>query len=82
MSPTVLLVHGAFADGSSWNGVMEQLTASGGTADNTIDPGYQQGAAAKIGAITSEIEGGSHPIAVSHPTEVADVILAAVGAVS
>ena len=27
--PTVVLVHGAFADGSSWNGVIEQLQAEG-----------------------------------------------------
>lgn len=53
-----------------------------GTADNAIDPGYQRAVAAKIGAITSEIEGGSHSIAVSHPTQVADVVLAAVRAVS
>jgi pimeloyl-ACP methyl ester carboxylesterase len=28
-SPTVVLVHGAFADGSSWNGVIERLQAQG-----------------------------------------------------
>src|SRR4051812_28054810 len=27
--PTVILVHGAFADGSSWNGVIERLQAEG-----------------------------------------------------
>jgi pimeloyl-ACP methyl ester carboxylesterase len=27
--PTVVLVHGAFADGSSWNGVLERLMAAG-----------------------------------------------------
>jgi pimeloyl-ACP methyl ester carboxylesterase len=27
--PTVVLVHGAFADGSSWNGVIEPLQAKG-----------------------------------------------------
>jgi hypothetical protein len=26
-SPTVVLVHGAFADASSWNGVIERLQA-------------------------------------------------------
>jgi pimeloyl-ACP methyl ester carboxylesterase len=31
-SPTVVLVHGAFADGSSWNGVIERLQAQGITA--------------------------------------------------
>jgi len=28
-SPTVVLVHGAFADGSSWNGVIQRLQAKG-----------------------------------------------------
>jgi pimeloyl-ACP methyl ester carboxylesterase len=28
-SPTVILVHGAFADASSWNGVIERLQAKG-----------------------------------------------------
>jgi pimeloyl-ACP methyl ester carboxylesterase len=28
-SPTALLVHGAFADASSWNGVIERLQAKG-----------------------------------------------------
>jgi pimeloyl-ACP methyl ester carboxylesterase len=28
-APTVVLVHGAFADGSSWNGVIERLQAEG-----------------------------------------------------
>jgi alpha-beta hydrolase superfamily lysophospholipase len=28
-SPTVVLVHGAFADASSWNGVVERLQAKG-----------------------------------------------------
>ena len=27
--PTVVLVHGAFADASSWNGVIERLQAEG-----------------------------------------------------
>ena len=27
--PTVVLVHGAFADGSSWNAVVERLQAEG-----------------------------------------------------
>jgi intracellular sulfur oxidation DsrE/DsrF family protein len=28
-APTVVLVHGAFADASSWNGVIERLQAKG-----------------------------------------------------
>jgi pimeloyl-ACP methyl ester carboxylesterase len=31
--PTVVLVHGAWADGSSWNGVTERLQADGYTVD-------------------------------------------------
>jgi pimeloyl-ACP methyl ester carboxylesterase len=30
--PTIALVHGAFAESASWNGVIEQLTAQGHTA--------------------------------------------------
>ena len=29
MSPTIILVHGAFAESSSWNGVIDSLTGSG-----------------------------------------------------
>ena len=28
-TPTVVLVHGAFADSSSWNGVIQRLLAAG-----------------------------------------------------
>jgi hypothetical protein len=31
LQPTVVLVHGAFADASSWNGVIERLQRQGGT---------------------------------------------------
>lgn len=53
-----------------------------GTADQAIDPGYQRATAAKIGATVTELEGGSHSIAVSRPAEVAAVILAAVTTIS
>ena len=29
IKPTIVLVHGAFADASSWNGVIEQLRRQG-----------------------------------------------------
>lgn len=29
MKPTIILVHGAYADSSSWNGIIEPLTADG-----------------------------------------------------
>ncbi len=37
-SPTVVLVHGAFADGSSWNGVIERLQAQGVTVTAPANP--------------------------------------------
>ena len=37
-SPTVVLVHGAFADGSSWSGVIERLQASGISAIAPANP--------------------------------------------
>ncbi|BCY09217.1 alpha/beta fold hydrolase [Actinoplanes sp. L3-i22] len=49
-----------------------------GSADRSIDPGYQRDTATKIGATTTELDGGSHSIAVSRPDEVAAVIADAV----
>jgi pimeloyl-ACP methyl ester carboxylesterase len=37
-SPTVVLVHGAFADGSSWNDVIERLQSRGVTAVAAANP--------------------------------------------
>jgi pimeloyl-ACP methyl ester carboxylesterase len=37
-SPTVVLVHGAFADGSSWSGVIERLAARGVRAVAVANP--------------------------------------------
>jgi pimeloyl-ACP methyl ester carboxylesterase len=36
--PTVVLVHGAFADASSWNGVIERLQQQGGTVVAPANP--------------------------------------------
>src|SRR3954466_8657007 len=36
--PTVVLVHGAFADSSGWNGVIERLTAAGVQARAISNP--------------------------------------------
>jgi pimeloyl-ACP methyl ester carboxylesterase len=38
MTPTVLLVHGAFADGSSWNKVIARLRAAGLVARAVANP--------------------------------------------
>ncbi len=37
-APTVVLVHGAFADGSSWNGVIERLNQSGAAVTAVANP--------------------------------------------
>src|SRR4051812_48911624 len=36
--PTIVLVHGAFADASSWNGVVERLQADGHTVVAPANP--------------------------------------------
>src|SRR5918998_5950679 len=37
-TPTVLLVHGAFADSSGWNGVLSRLHEQGITARSVSNP--------------------------------------------
>src|SRR5215470_6564475 len=37
-TPTIVLVHGAFADGSSWNGVIERLQQQGYTVVAPANP--------------------------------------------
>jgi pimeloyl-ACP methyl ester carboxylesterase len=37
-SPTVVLVHGAFADASSWRGVIERLQAKGVPVKTPANP--------------------------------------------
>jgi hypothetical protein len=36
--PTIVLVHGAFADASSWNGVVERLRKEGHTVVAPANP--------------------------------------------
>jgi pimeloyl-ACP methyl ester carboxylesterase len=38
MPPTIILVHGAFADSSSWDGVIDQLTSDGHTVIAAANP--------------------------------------------
>jgi alpha-beta hydrolase superfamily lysophospholipase len=38
LQPTVVLVHGAFADASSWNGVIERLQQQGCTVVAPANP--------------------------------------------
>jgi len=51
-----------------------------GTADRCIDPGVHRFSYERMGATVTEIEGGSHVIMVSHPKEVAEIVMTAVNA--
>jgi len=70
LQPTIVLVHGAFADASSWNSVIDRLQHQGYTS-----------MAQRAGADVLEVE-GSHVIMVSQPQAVADLIVKAAAAVS
>jgi pimeloyl-ACP methyl ester carboxylesterase len=64
-SPTVVLVHGAFADASSWNGVVERLQAKG--VPVTAPPNPLRGIAFDSAYIASLIEQIPGPVvAVGH----------------
>ncbi|MCP2317797.1 Pimeloyl-ACP methyl ester carboxylesterase [Nocardia amikacinitolerans] len=58
ISPTVVLVHGAFADSSSWNGVVERLRAAGISVIAAANPlrGLDSDAA-YIASVLDSIEG-------------------------
>src|SRR5215831_14812464 len=51
-----------------------------GTADRCIDPGVHRFSYERMGATVTEIEGASHVVMVSHPKEVAEVVMTAVHA--
>jgi len=53
-----------------------------GTNDQIIPPEFQQGEAARIKAKVTTVAGGSHVTLVSHPSEVANVILTAAASVN
>jgi pimeloyl-ACP methyl ester carboxylesterase len=57
-TPTVVLVHGAFADGSSWSGVIERLQAKGLTVTAPANPLRGISAdSAYVAAVFEQIEG-------------------------
>src|SRR5262249_14697417 len=58
--PTVALVHGAFADSSSWNAVIERLQAKG--VNVTAPPNPLRGIAADSAYIASVLEQTPGPI--------------------
>jgi pimeloyl-ACP methyl ester carboxylesterase len=51
-------------------------------ADHSINPDAQRATAARMGATTVEIGGGSHSIALSQPARVAGVVIEAAAAVA
>lgn len=56
--PTVVLVHGAFADGSSWNGVAARLSKDGFKVVAAANPLRSvKGDAAYVGALVASIPG-------------------------
>jgi pimeloyl-ACP methyl ester carboxylesterase len=48
-----------------------------GTADRCIDPGVHRFSYERMGAQVTELDGGSHVIMISHPTDVAAVVMTA-----
>jgi pimeloyl-ACP methyl ester carboxylesterase len=64
-SPTVVLVHGAFADASSWNGVIERLQAKGLRV--TAPPNPLRGIASDSAYVASVLDQTPGPVvAVGH----------------
>jgi pimeloyl-ACP methyl ester carboxylesterase len=51
-----------------------------GSADRCIDPGVHRFSYERMGATVTEIEGASHVVMISHPKEVAEVVMTAVHA--
>jgi pimeloyl-ACP methyl ester carboxylesterase len=51
-----------------------------GTADRCIDPGVHRFSYERMGATVTEVEGASHVVMISHPKEVAEVVITAVRA--
>jgi pimeloyl-ACP methyl ester carboxylesterase len=50
------------------------------TADRCIDPGVHHFSYERMNAQITEVEGASHVVMISHPNEVAEVVMTAVGA--
>jgi pimeloyl-ACP methyl ester carboxylesterase len=50
------------------------------TADGAIDPGLHRFSYERMGALITEVEGASHVVMISHPKEVAEVVMTAVQA--
>lgn len=87
-TPTIVLVHGAWADGSSWNPVTQRLqrqgytvlvppnplrSLSGGRIDNVLPPAQQRAMAERAGCSTVEVRVGHLPM-LSRPDLVTNLI--------
>ena len=83
VKPTIVLVHGAFADGSSWNGVIERLQQQGYTVVAPANP--LRGVAADsayTASVLSQIDGPVLLAGHSQPQAVTDHIVKAAQAVA
>jgi pimeloyl-ACP methyl ester carboxylesterase len=60
MKPTIILVHGAYADSSSWNGVVEPLAAAGHRVIAWANP--LRGVATDAAALTDLVRSVDGPI--------------------
>ena len=74
--PNVILVHGAWADGSSWAKVIPLLQARAISLDRAIRPELERTMAKTIRAKTIEVA-SSHVAMLSHPQETAHLIIEA-----
>ena len=75
--PAVVLVHGAYADGSSWSEVIERLQGAGVPVTAVQNP--LTSLAGRMGATAIEIDSG-HLSLITHPQEVTQLIMNAVDA--
>jgi hypothetical protein len=78
-TPTVVLVHGAFADASGFGGVIRELTTSGYDVVappnplRSLAPDAERFMAERMGATTQTID-GSHTAFIAQPVTVANFI--------
>jgi pimeloyl-ACP methyl ester carboxylesterase len=78
VKPTVVLVHGAFADSSSWDGVTARLQADGYRVIGVANP--LRGVAYDAAAVSSVVQGVTGPVVlVGHSYGGAVITQAAVG---
>jgi pimeloyl-ACP methyl ester carboxylesterase len=75
----IVLVHGAWADGSSWSGVIEKLQADG---YRVTAPQFPLSSLANDVARLRQVLALSHVAMTSHPKETAELIEKAVEATS